>query len=400
MSPNISYQFIYYMYFNPLSTPNSVQQYKKAYVACAKAQKPVYAKVIYDEIRAMVPPGRFLKQDPKTKLWNDIGEKKALDKTRQALREGAPTMLKDMGGCVGGGDDGGNSVADDHATSRPNATGPLNMPWQDAAGDTPNYEGRWNPSIAAAAFQLRARQQQMQLTSQAEFIAQLQLLKLQLQANAQCTIPDAVNQGHRGGVRGGIESDDNGMGNDRNLDDVLATGQTQNFVGSENTMHTNGPNSLADNFQTIAGRLGRIYNDSDNASRAAYQFQQQQQQQQIAQFALLNATRIYDSERTSMISLLGGENYRFEQQQQQQQQQQPSRRPGSMRNSGPNSDSFTRAHRISTNNNSFKNRRPGREQNQSLGSSFSSLKSSIMSVEALSLDDLDGTEMIDVFDNR
>ena len=44
----------------------------------------------------MNPPGRFLRQDPKSKLWSDIGEKKALDKTRQALREGAPELLKDI----------------------------------------------------------------------------------------------------------------------------------------------------------------------------------------------------------------------------------------------------------------------------------------------------------------
>ena len=72
-------------------------------ISAAKAQKPMYSILIYDEIRAMDPPGRFLKQDPITKLWSDIGKKKALDKTRQALREGAPEMLKEMG--VGGDDD-------------------------------------------------------------------------------------------------------------------------------------------------------------------------------------------------------------------------------------------------------------------------------------------------------
>ena len=41
----------------------------------------------------MNPPGRFLKQDPQTKLWHDIGKKAALAKTRQALREGAPELL-------------------------------------------------------------------------------------------------------------------------------------------------------------------------------------------------------------------------------------------------------------------------------------------------------------------
>lgn len=52
--------------------------------------------MIYDEIRARNPPGRFLKQDDQTKLWYDIGEKKALDKTRQALREGAPEIVKEI----------------------------------------------------------------------------------------------------------------------------------------------------------------------------------------------------------------------------------------------------------------------------------------------------------------
>lgn len=54
----------------------------------------MYSELIYDEIRAWTPPGRFLKQDPNTRLWSDIGKKKALGKIRQALREGAPELLK------------------------------------------------------------------------------------------------------------------------------------------------------------------------------------------------------------------------------------------------------------------------------------------------------------------
>ncbi|KAL7536254.1 hypothetical protein ACHAXR_007016, partial [Thalassiosira sp. AJA248-18] len=87
-----------------------VKHHKKAYVACPKAQKAIYSKIIYDEIRAMNPPGRFLKQEPKTKLWNAIGEKKALDKTRQALREGAPELLKEIETVTGGGGDGGGNA--------------------------------------------------------------------------------------------------------------------------------------------------------------------------------------------------------------------------------------------------------------------------------------------------
>jgi hypothetical protein len=77
---------------------NLVKQHKVAYVACPKPKKGKFSRVIYNEIRRMNPPGRFLKQDPQTKLWYDIGEKKALDKTRQALREGAPDIMKVLTG--------------------------------------------------------------------------------------------------------------------------------------------------------------------------------------------------------------------------------------------------------------------------------------------------------------
>eukprot|EP00529_Nitzschia_sp_RCC80_P030307 CAMPEP_0113482374 /NCGR_PEP_ID=MMETSP0014_2-20120614/22885_1 /TAXON_ID=2857 /ORGANISM="Nitzschia sp." /LENGTH=293 /DNA_ID=CAMNT_0000375887 /DNA_START=367 /DNA_END=1245 /DNA_ORIENTATION=+ /assembly_acc=CAM_ASM_000159 len=75
-----------------------VRKYKNDYVKCPKPQKGKFSKIIVDEISARDPPGRFLKQDPATKLWHDIGEKKALDKTRQALREGAPDIMKEMSG--------------------------------------------------------------------------------------------------------------------------------------------------------------------------------------------------------------------------------------------------------------------------------------------------------------
>lgn len=75
-----------------------VRKHKVAYVACPKPQKGKFSQLILDEIKCRNPPGRFLKQDPKTKLWYDIGEKKALDKTRQALREGAPDIQKELTG--------------------------------------------------------------------------------------------------------------------------------------------------------------------------------------------------------------------------------------------------------------------------------------------------------------
>ena len=75
-----------------------VRKHKVDYVKCPKPQKGKFSKMIVDEIKNRNPPGRFLKQDASTKLWYDIGEKKALDKTRQALREGAPELMKEMSG--------------------------------------------------------------------------------------------------------------------------------------------------------------------------------------------------------------------------------------------------------------------------------------------------------------
>ena len=45
------------------------------------------ARVIVRAIRNGDPPGRFLKKDEKTGKWIDIGDKKAAEKTSQALRE-------------------------------------------------------------------------------------------------------------------------------------------------------------------------------------------------------------------------------------------------------------------------------------------------------------------------
>jgi len=71
-----------------------VRQYKVTYVATHKNDKPLFSRIIFDSIRSLNPPGRFLRQDEKTKVWYDIGERKALDKTRQALREGAPELVQ------------------------------------------------------------------------------------------------------------------------------------------------------------------------------------------------------------------------------------------------------------------------------------------------------------------
>ncbi len=69
---------------------------KNEYVAAPKKQKPLFAKMVLSEIRAMDPPGRFLTKNKSTGLWEHIEEKKARIKARQALREGAPAIEKMM----------------------------------------------------------------------------------------------------------------------------------------------------------------------------------------------------------------------------------------------------------------------------------------------------------------
>jgi len=64
-----------------------VALHRPDYVRAPKIQKPSVARVIVRAIRNGDPPGRFLKKDDKTGRWYDIGDKKAAEKTSQALRE-------------------------------------------------------------------------------------------------------------------------------------------------------------------------------------------------------------------------------------------------------------------------------------------------------------------------
>ena len=64
-----------------------VALHRPDYVRAPKIQKPSVARVIVRAIRNGDPPGRFLKKDKKTGLWYDIGDKRAAEKTSQALRE-------------------------------------------------------------------------------------------------------------------------------------------------------------------------------------------------------------------------------------------------------------------------------------------------------------------------
>ena len=64
-----------------------VALHRPDYVRAPKIQKPSVARVIVRAIRNGDPPGRFLRKDDKSGKWIDIGDKKAAEKTSQALRE-------------------------------------------------------------------------------------------------------------------------------------------------------------------------------------------------------------------------------------------------------------------------------------------------------------------------
>lgn len=71
-----------------------VEDRKLDYVNSKRLDKPLVALEIIKFWRSQEPPGRFLKLDEKTGLWQDVGDKKAREKTSQALREKAPEIRR------------------------------------------------------------------------------------------------------------------------------------------------------------------------------------------------------------------------------------------------------------------------------------------------------------------
>jgi len=64
-------------------------------LATSKADKARVAKEVIQKVTSLNPPGRFLTRDPSGGIgswWVEIDEVKAMAKTSQALREGAPTI--------------------------------------------------------------------------------------------------------------------------------------------------------------------------------------------------------------------------------------------------------------------------------------------------------------------
>jgi hypothetical protein len=70
---------------------------QELYVASTKKDKMTISRSIVEAIRMSEDsPGRFLERDAVTELWNDVGDKKAVEKTSQALRDGAADLRKQL----------------------------------------------------------------------------------------------------------------------------------------------------------------------------------------------------------------------------------------------------------------------------------------------------------------
>jgi len=73
-----------------------VKEHKLKYISGGKIEKQKLSDLVYKKIRSREPSGRFLKFDPNVHIWMDIGEKKAMEKIRQALRENASEVLQKL----------------------------------------------------------------------------------------------------------------------------------------------------------------------------------------------------------------------------------------------------------------------------------------------------------------
>jgi hypothetical protein len=65
---------------------------KELYISLPKKQKMMLSQSIVNAVRSQIPSGRFLQKDVQNDLWYDVGDKRAQEKTSQALREGAPEI--------------------------------------------------------------------------------------------------------------------------------------------------------------------------------------------------------------------------------------------------------------------------------------------------------------------
>lgn len=64
-----------------------VNKYRFSYNQAKKVDKPQVSRMIVSALRRANPPSRFLRYNEETKLWEDVGDKRAAEKVSQTLRE-------------------------------------------------------------------------------------------------------------------------------------------------------------------------------------------------------------------------------------------------------------------------------------------------------------------------
>merc|ERR1719469_91134 len=74
-----------------------IQYYKLEYIVAKQGEEQKHIGMrIVSIIRGLNPSGRFLTMDQGSGTWCDVGDEKAVRKIRQALREGAPDLRKQI----------------------------------------------------------------------------------------------------------------------------------------------------------------------------------------------------------------------------------------------------------------------------------------------------------------
>ena len=73
---------------------NLIHKYKHHYIHTGPSEKKLITKKIVEEVQQLNPPGRFLKKNHETELWDCLDIDKVLKKTGEILRETAPELKK------------------------------------------------------------------------------------------------------------------------------------------------------------------------------------------------------------------------------------------------------------------------------------------------------------------
>lgn len=91
-----------------------VAAHRESYLAAKKKDKPSYAQYVVGLVRNQSESKcRFLKKDPNTDKYYDIGDEKAREKVAQALREGAAQLRRKRGESDDGSDGGSGGTSSD-----------------------------------------------------------------------------------------------------------------------------------------------------------------------------------------------------------------------------------------------------------------------------------------------